>query len=212
MRADPKGRLNMENQGRIRRAQSCASDACEAAREFHAEVAQPDMALVMFFCSSQYDLGVLAGEMARLFSGTQVVGCTTAGEIGPAGYRDHSISGASLPAGSFTAATGQIEHLQQFELARGQALADELVQKLEGLEPGADADNSFALMLVDGLSVREEPVTRAFQGALGGIPLVGGSAGDGVDFAHTYVYFEDAFHHVPLLRAQASDAVERVLA
>ena len=110
----------MEKRTDIRRAQSCATGPREAVREFHTAVAQPEMALVMFFCSSEYDLEVLAGEMRRLFDGVQVVGCTTAGEIGPAGYREHSISGASFPADSFTAASGRIDRLQQFEIATGQ--------------------------------------------------------------------------------------------
>ena len=50
--------MSIEN--RIRMGQSCATDAREAAREFHAAVAQPDRALVMFFCSSEYDLDALA--------------------------------------------------------------------------------------------------------------------------------------------------------
>ena len=184
----------MENRTRIRRAQSCATDAREAAREFHAAVAQPEMALVMFFCSSEYDLEVLAEEMGRLFAGVQVIGCTTAGEIGPEGCRDHSITGASFPAGTFAAASGRIDGLQQFEIARGQSLVQDLLQRLESLEPGADANNSFAFLLIDGLSVREEPVTSALQGALGKFPLVGGSAGDGLNFGTTHVYFDGGFH------------------
>jgi hypothetical protein len=50
------------------------------------------------------------------------------------------------------------------------------------------------LLLIDGLSMREEPVTRALQSALGGLPLIGGSAGDGVNFNRTHVYFEGRFH------------------
>ena len=184
----------MENRTRIRRAQSCATDAREAAREFHAAVAQPEMALVMFFCSSEYDLEVLAEEMGRLFAGVQVIGCTMAGEIGPQGCRDHSITGASFPAGTFAAASGGIDGLQQFEIARGQSLVQDLLQSLESLEPGADANNSFAFLLIDGLSVREEPVTSALQGALGKFPLVGGSAGDGLNFGTTHVYFDGGFH------------------
>jgi len=184
----------VENRTRIRKAQSCATDAREAAREFHAAVAQPEMALVMFFCSSEYDLEVLAEEMGRLFAGVQVIGCTTAGEIGPEGCRDHSITGASFPAGTFAAASGRIDGLQQFEIARGQSLVQDLLQRLESLEPGADANNSFAFLLIDGLSVREEPVTSALQGALGKFPLVGGSAGDGLNFGTTHVYFDGGFH------------------
>lgn len=186
--------MNMENQTRIRRAQSCATGAREAVREFHAAVVQPDMALVIFFCSSEYDLEVLAGEMKHLFAGIQVVGCTTAGEIGPTGCRNRSLTGASFPAGSFNAVSGRIDRLQQFEIAAGQAFAQELLQRLESHAPQADPDNSFALLLIDGLSVREEPVTRALQNALGKLPLFGGSAGDGLNFGMTQVYFDGGFH------------------
>ncbi len=180
--------------GRIRSAQSCATDASAAAREFHAAVAQPQMALVIFFCSVDYDLDTLASEMRRLFSGVQVIGCTTAGEIGPKGYRDHTISGASFPQESFTAACGRIDGLQTFESIQASSLAQDLMQRLETLEPQAEESNSFAFLLIDGLSVREEPVTRALQNALGRIPLVGGSAGDGLSFGRTHVYSDGSFH------------------
>ena len=85
---------------KIHLAHSCARDTRQAAEEFHAAVSQKNMELVIFFCSSEYDLDVLAEEMSRLFAGIQVVGCTTAGEIGPAGYRNHSLSGVSFPTGS----------------------------------------------------------------------------------------------------------------
>jgi len=167
----------------IRLAQSCAVDACRAVEEFHTSVAQPDMELVVFFCSSEYDLDVLAAAMNRLFAGIQVVGCTTAGEIGPAGYRTHSLSGASFPAGSCVAVSGLLDCLSQFDIARGHEFAQTLLQRLESKAPEASPDNSFAFMLIDGMSVREEPVTHALQYALGKIPLIGGSAGDDQKFA-----------------------------
>jgi hypothetical protein len=184
----------LENQNRIRRAQSWATDSREAVREFHAAVAQPDMALVIFFCSSKYDLEVLAEEMDRLFDGVQVVGCTTAGEIGPGGYRDLSITGASFPNSHFSATSGQINHLQRFEISSGQSFVQDLLRRQESRAPQTDAENSFAFLMIDGLSVREETVTRALQNALGKLPLVGGSAGDGLDFGSTHVYFEGQFH------------------
>jgi len=186
--------FDMDDTTRIRRAQSCATDARDAAREFHAGVVQPHMALVIFFCSVHYDLDTLASEMRRLFAGVQVIGCTTAGEIGPEGYRDRTISGASFPSGGFTAASGRIDELQQFESIQAHDLAQDLMQRLESQEPGADASNSFALLLIDGLSVREEPVTRTLQNVLGRLPMVGGSAGDGLSFGRTQVYSDGRFH------------------
>ena len=177
----------------IRSAQSCAEDPREAVEELYAGVAQPDMTLVMFFCSSEYDREVLAAEMGRLFAGVQVVGCTTAGEIGPTGCRDHSIAGVSFSADACTAVTGRIDRLRQFEIADGQALAQDLLHRLEGKAPRTDRQKSFAFLLVDGLSMREELVAHALQVALGEIPVVGGSAGDGLSFGSTYVYSDGRF-------------------
>ena len=42
--------MNIQN---IRMAQSCATEARQAVEEFHAAVAQPNMELVVFFCSSE---------------------------------------------------------------------------------------------------------------------------------------------------------------
>ncbi|OFX01827.1 MAG: FIST domain containing protein [Alphaproteobacteria bacterium RIFCSPHIGHO2_12_FULL_66_14] len=184
----------MKTHSSIRIGQSCATEAGEAARAFHAAVEQPDMALVIFFCSNEYDPDVLAGEMRRLFAGVQVVGCSTAGEIGPAGYRTHSLVGASFARGSFDVVSGRLDHLQQFETGKGQAFAKSLLRKLENQAPHAGADNSFALLLIDGMSLREEPVTRAFQSALGRLPLAGGSAGDGLNFGSARVYLDGQFH------------------
>jgi hypothetical protein len=182
------------NTGSIRRSQSCAIDVRDAVREFHAGVTQPDMELVLFFCSNEYDRDVLAEEMNHLFPGIPVVGCTTAGEIGPAGCREHSIAGASSPTSEFTAVTGRIDDLQHFERSRGQAFGHAQLQTLQSRAPQSGPEHSFALLLIDGRSVREEPVTRALQNALGTLPLIGGSAGDGVIFGSTHVYCDGGFH------------------
>ena len=178
----------------IRTGQSCAEDARQAVQEFHAAVALPDMALVLFFCSSEYDLDALTDEMNRLFTGTQVVGCTTAGEIGPAGYRKHSLSGASFAAADFTATSGHIGELQKFEMIKGQDFTQHLRQRLESSAPVSKPDNCFAVLLIDGLSVREEQVTRSFQSSLDQIELIGGSAGDDLKFKKTLVFAEGRFH------------------
>lgn len=182
------------NDQNMRTAQACVADTRQAVAEFHAGVTQPNMELVLFFCSSEYDLDILAAEMNHLFVGVQVVGCTTAGEIGPSGYCTHSLSGASFPAGSSVAVSGLLEQLSQFEIAKGHDFAQALLQKLESKAPQASPENSFALMLIDGLSIREEPVAHALQYALGNIVLFGGSAGDDQKFSRTRVFSDGRFH------------------
>lgn len=181
-------------EGRIRRGHSCAGEAEVAVADFHAQVEQPDMALVLFFCSASYDLSVIAEEIKRRFGGVPVLGCTTAGEIGPAGYQDRSLSGLSFPAGSCSAATGGLDQLESFDVAEGRAFSQRVLKELEACCPDAGAGNSFGFLLIDGLSQREEQVIHALQDGLGGIRMVGGSAGDDLQFKRCWVFHDGAFH------------------
>jgi len=175
-------------------AHSTQSDARTAVREVGAALAGCDAELILFYCSSHFDLDALAGEIRASFGATRVIGCTTAGEIGPAGYLDHSLSAVALPRALFTAEITRIDDLRDFTIAGGQARATNALNNLEKHAPHASASNSFALLLVDGLSVREEPVARTLQSALGDIPLVGGSAGDDLRFERTAIFHEGRFH------------------
>ena len=178
----------------IQIAQSQATEAKKAVDEFYKGVMQPNTELVLFFCSSKYDLDIIASEMDRLFAGIMVVGCTTAGEIGPEGYLTHSLTGVSFPSASFKAVSGVLHDLEKFQMTDGHSFVQTLLQELERKSPEVSAKNSFALMLIDGLSIREEPVAHALQYSLGNISLFGGSAGDDLKFAKTYVYRDGHFY------------------
>jgi hypothetical protein len=151
------------------------------------------MALVMFFYSSEFDLDSLGAELTRLFAGVQIVGCTTAGEFGPLSCHEHSISGASFSTSAFSGVTARIDNLKQFNSTVGVPLVLDLIHKLENAAPQANAGNSFAFLMIDGMSEREESVTHIVQTALGKLPLFGGSAGDDLKFGSTHVYFDGAF-------------------
>lgn len=191
----------------IRTAHSRHPDARQAVRELHAALSGGELSLVLFFCSSKYDLDALADEMNRLFGRTPVVGCTTAGEIGPAGYLDHSLTGVAIPAAVCTAVSQRLDHLQDFHPSRGQAMAQGLLRRLADAAPTADPTNTFALVLIDGLSVREELVARSLQMVLGNIPLTGGSAGDDQEFSRTWVFSDGAFHTDSAVVVLASTAL-----
>ena len=151
------------------------------------------MALVVFFCSTAYDLEAVAEEMSLRFAGVPVIGCTSAGEIGPAGYIDGSLTGMSFPASSFGAGILHMYGLEHFSMPGGQAASHDLVCEMKSRLSGLEAENSFALLLIDGLSIREEQVARAFQNGLGAIRLFGGSAGDDQKFERTMVFHDGAF-------------------
>ncbi|MGY0195678.1 FIST N-terminal domain-containing protein [Leptothrix sp. BB-4] len=172
----------------IRLGHVAATDAAEAVRLFHAEVAQPDAALVLFSCTPDLDTAVVAAEMARRFGDTLVVGCTSAGEFGPLGYATGTLAGFSLPAADFSVVSRCLEPLAAFEPVHGRLAVQEMLQALERDDPhGLAAEPGFALLLVDGLSGAEERLTRMLQTALGSIPLVGGSAADGRAYGRTEI-------------------------
>lgn len=176
-----------------RRGGSKDRDPRRAAQEFHAAVAQPNMRFVLFYCAPEYDLEVLGAELARLFEGVEILGCTTAGEISPLGYINGSLAGVSIASPQFTAVTRRLDQLQQFEFSQGLAVGPALCAELRARSLSPDVENSFAFLLVDGMSMKEEPVVSAVYRGLGDIQLFGGSAGDGTRFRHTHIFHEGRF-------------------
>jgi hypothetical protein len=178
----------------IRRGQTNIKNAKEAAKEFYDSLYQTDIEIVIFFCSNEYDLESLSEEINTLFKGIQVVGCSSAGEIGPLGYLSHSLSGVSFSKSSCTAVSGLLNHIDEFSLSRADEFTQNLLEELEEKVPKTSQNKSFALMLIDALTVREEPLTYSIQHSLGKIPLFGGSAGDGIISSKTHVYYNGSFH------------------
>ena len=173
---------------------SYATDPRVAVAELKKAVMKPDTRLVLFFCSSDYDLDLLEKEIERLFAGIEVVGCTTAGEIGPAGFCEHSLVGVSFSENAASAVAGRIDGLRSLTIAQGQAFIENLIGQFEDQMQGTSPDNSFAFLMVDGLALQEETVAHVVQSGLGDIPLIGGSAGDGMRFSSTCVYHNGRFH------------------
>lgn len=177
----------------VKRGASTSRDPVVAAEELHAAIFDPSAALTLFFCSPDYDLDALGAELVRRFGDAPLVGCTTAGEIGPFGYREGSISGVSIGGPGFQVATVRVDELRHFELARGDAAARAAIAKLGWSDGMIRSDDAFGFLLVDGLSTQEEALVSALYRTLGSIQLFGGSAGDGAKFEQTFVFHEGRF-------------------
>lgn len=174
----------------IRRAQVSDVDA-DATRTAQALAAQLDPlpgALILFFISASCDLDGFASALKAACAGTTVLGCTTAGELGPLGLLARSVVALQFPAPEFTFEIARIQPLAELDIAAARNVARGLVESLEDRVPALSRSDMFALQLVDGLSFREERLTRAHQAGLGDIPLVGGSAGDDLRFERTRIY------------------------
>lgn len=168
-------------------AASNQSDPQQAAAELACALNHPAIGWVVFFCSAEYPLPALAEALNQHFPDQELVGCTTAGELTPAGYARGSIVALGFRRPAFRLATALIQPLDAFDLPVARQLVGDLLS-------GADQRRCFAMTLLDGLSSQEELVLAALDTALGGIPHFGGSAGDDIQLTNTHVFHQGRFH------------------
>jgi hypothetical protein len=133
--------------------------------------------LAMLFCSPQFHIAEIAAAVKEYGPEGRVLGCTTAGEITPLGHRRGAIIGVSFDAAHFAASIMPVEHLSDFEIAAGFAAARALLAEQDQVQQRLESSHTFAMLINDGLAMREEAIVSAFGAALGQVPLVGGSAG-----------------------------------
>lgn len=196
---------------KIRRAASQATDPGRVARDLAADLLQEQTALVMLFITPELATSEMAAALGEAFGPVPVVGCTTAGEITPAGYRHHTVAGVSFAGPDFHAAARLIPDIRGFSVADGPALVQGCLRQLEEAAPHLGAERMFATLLIDGLDACEESVVSALHRELGPIPLFGGSAGDEMSFRQTNILWDGAFHgHSAILVLMATNHPFRV--
>lgn len=165
--------------------------APDAVDQLAAALGPDDLALVILFLSPQTDLDSFLTTARGRFGDAQVVGCTTAGEIGPSGYCEGEIVAIGMPSAYFAATTLTIDDLHDI---RPQDQIPRLIQNRKTLAAAhPDWSSEFAFLMVDGLSTREDALIADLAVGLGPVPLFGGSAGDGEDFGVTKVLSDNLF-------------------
>ena len=179
---------------KIRKGVSTDLDAKDAVKSLHQQISQKDIKLVIFFCSPKYDLNILAQTFNQTFPYTQVIGCTTAGEITPLGYLHGSLTGVSFAGSDFDVVVTCLEDLESSMIPDIGEQVIALKQSMLDKNINAKMEDMFSFLLVDGLSVLEEILVSRLHNNLGGIPLIGGSAGDEANFKQTFLFYEGAFH------------------
>ena len=174
----------------IRISSSANSSLAGAVAELKRGLGDESYQHIIAFFSGPHDPGELAAALAQAFPGTPVSGCSTAGEITPAGMVEGGILLIAFPHAGFKIHTGVIEDAGN----QGVERATELVRKLKS-QISEDVDRKrrervFALMLVDGLSNLEESLVAAVHWAIDDVQLIGGSAGDGLAFLRTSLIYD----------------------
>ncbi|MEX6504949.1 FIST N-terminal domain-containing protein [Jiella sp. M17.18] len=156
--------------------------------DFAARLAgEEDFSLALIFYDPTFDGTDLARELQRNLPVPTQICCSTAGAIGPFGYLDGGAVLMLFPAASFEALAAVVPDLAVGGFRESAEIAEGLRQRFDGLTAGQEDGAPLALTFIDGLSMHEEMVVAAFESVLPDIPLVGGSAGDRLDFGVTRV-------------------------
>lgn len=186
--------MNHTTSSSVYRAASTSPDARTAIAEL-AELLDPATAkVVCFFAAPTYDREALTAAIAEHFAGVAVIGCTTAGEFGPSGYCEASLSAFALPEADFDVEVMRIDGLAHMGIDSGSMAMTSAIARLRDRGKTVDPDHCFSFLLVDGLSMREEALVSSLYLPLNGICQFGGSAGDDLRFEKTQVFHGGRFH------------------
>lgn len=142
---------------------------------------------MVFFSDAAIEPDTLAQRLSLQCVGLEVTGCTTAGELTPAGILDGDLLFVLFPRDTFTVSSLVINDIAAGGMGGIAASVGALRESHVAKNEGSGHDKAFALCLIDGMSNAEEAVTAAIFWGLDDIPLIGGSAGDHMEFRKTFI-------------------------
>ncbi len=168
----------------LRRAEVPWSDTAPV-KELARQLGPGPFSFVSIMVTPLADFHEVVAEAQNVFPDTDVMACTTAGEISNSGYDEGKIVAIGFSAEDFASCSVLIEHIDKLD---PQSVVDQIALERRALhDMRADLTNAFAFLVVDGLSLAEDTLAATVSPALSDMPVFGGSAGDGTDFQETLV-------------------------
>nr|WP_157091529.1 FIST N-terminal domain-containing protein [Methylobacterium nodulans] len=177
----------------VQTAWSQLARAEDAVAEVAAAIDGTRVAQLLVFFSPSYGAEAMSAALARRFPGIGVAGCTSSGEISPAGGLDRGLVVVAFPREGFRVVSTVLTGVEQLDVEEAVASVRTLRMRLD--MAGEGCAQRFAISLIDGLTLAEERVTSAVAFGLDAIPLVGGSAGDALTVSDTALIHDGQVHH-----------------
>lgn len=158
-------------------------DENAAAEKIYADCHEIDPTLVVFFSTSRNDIGNLGNAIKEKLN-AKVIGCTTAGELASGHMLKDSV--VAMAFSKDTVANVSINQIATNAISINQV--KENVKNDFGLDSQQlDPQKHVGLIFVDGMSGKEETLMDTL-GPQFLIPVIGGSAGDDLQFKETFVF------------------------
>lgn len=164
------------------------------------ELGEPRLAIL--FCSPAQDLGQISRLVKQAIGASEVIGCSSAGEL----VRDHALSGGlliwALGGDGFNVTTGFGLGNPEEGLRNAAAEAARCIERLERRQ------HTLLFLLADGLCGDQMEVVRGAYDICGAhVPLMGGCAGDDMALQSTRQIHEGTLlTHAVVAAAISSDA------
>lgn len=199
---------------KITTAYSTKKTVADAVDEVKRGLAFADPKMVLFFASTAFEPASISKAMAAAFPKASVIGCSTAGELVSGKMLKESV--VAMAYGSEVladVAVGVMKGIKNDARAEGVAkVFADFERHYGGKMHDLDFSTYVGMILVDGMSAAEERLMDRI-GDLTNVLFVGGSAGDDLQFARTYVYangeaYTDAAILVLLKPAKGFDIVK----
>lgn len=173
----------------VRCASSTSGNLIEVVVQLKAGLGSGPFQHILAYFSVDYDPEALVAALTSAFPGVSISGCSTAGAITPGGMVDEGVLLVAFPREGFAIHSGLVENVSEFGVERATDLARRLKSRLT-VDDMRATGSAFAMMLVDGNSNTEESIVAAVHWAMEHVPLIGGSAGDGLTFRGAVVVHE----------------------
>lgn len=144
---------------------------------------------VLFFASSDYDFSLLSDLLHKKFSGAQVIGTTTSGEISKEGFTSRTILLSALSCDKTKFSGVIFDGVDKFPIIHKKELEDAAGRIGIRCADPMSHKNAFAITFVNGLCNAEEALLSFFYAVIKNDDFIiaGGSAGDDLKFKKTFV-------------------------
>jgi hypothetical protein len=163
-------------------------NAREVAAKLRRDLGERNLSLVFAFFTAGYDASALAEALSQALAPIPVVGCRGPGVIYPDnGYCEDGVVAVGFDAQWFDASYCPIFNLADFRMSDGEKIPKRVINALSNSTPDWSENSTFGVLFVDGLANKEEHLITSMNSAMPSIPLIGGSAGDALEFRHGHV-------------------------
>ncbi len=166
-----------------------AEAVAEATAEWSAEACSAVNFLLVYH-SSRQSAEQVAEALREKFPETPMAGCTTAGEFLDGARYEGGLVLFGFNSEKLQWQVGVVADVLQFQPLDARRILTELTESAGVALAELDPQRHFVMLLQDGLAMREEYLSATFAAELhreqGGVQLLGGSAGDDLQFTQTW--------------------------